>query len=191
MAGILVSSGDKGILSGKIKMKNHSKITLEKRAELFKLWCSKQSVSFCAKTGAVNRATVDKYRLVDKWDDRLTIIKEHAEAIADAKSEKRLAQNLIIIKFIKGNIVEAVKKGKVLGSVSDLIGAIRTEELILGRPDSRPAKTEDPEIDEAKLDEELIQLGAEAGIEIKLNHKNKKRFPSSLAGKNLSSDNGK
>ncbi len=71
------------------------------RAKLFKVWQQKQSVEYVAKTCRVSHVTARKYRKLDKWDSRLSKIREAAIVEADDAAKKRLTDNLKLIQVAK------------------------------------------------------------------------------------------
>jgi len=141
---------------------SYKDINDEQRAQCWHWWNEKQSIHYVAKKSGFSRATIDRMREKEKWDKRLTRIKEEATIIADARSSKRLARNLEILKSTKEKIVAGIKKNKIKGNVSDIPALIKTEELLIGKPDSRPDQANiitDPVALRAKIERLAEDLG--------------------------------
>ena len=158
---------------------SYKKISNDERNNAFALWCAKQSVNYVAEKTGLCRATVDRFRKEDKWDERLERIKLEAQIIADAKSSKRVARNLEIIKFLKEKIVLRVSKDETEGHVSDVPALIKTEELLVGNPDSRP---EIIHREPAQIRESVERFGNALGLRISLNGVSSSRISDLVAG---------
>ena len=114
------------------------RISNEEKETCWQLWCEQQSVNYIVEKTKISPKSVNRLKQKGKWDERLERIKRDAEIIADARSSKRTARNLEIIKFLKEKIVQKVSAGETEGNVSDVPNLIKTEELLVGNPDSRP-----------------------------------------------------
>jgi len=60
-------------------------ITESKRRELFEHWTESQSIRGVAAKSGVSRNTVKRYRLLDRWDERLKKIEVDVAAVLDVK----------------------------------------------------------------------------------------------------------
>lgn len=102
---------------------------LEKAWETFR---ESQSTTKIARALKISKPTAERIRRQEDFDNRWLKIKEQATIIADAKSAKRLAQNLVILQQAKTLLVEQLSKGELKGSYSDLAAIIREERAELG-----------------------------------------------------------
>lgn len=120
------------------------RVSNEEKEVCWKYWCEFQSIGYVQEKHknqfqfVISVKALNRMRIKEKWDDRLERLKKDAEIIADARSSKRLARNLEIVRFTKEKIVAGVQSGEIHGYVSDIPALIKTEELLVGNPDSRP-----------------------------------------------------
>jgi hypothetical protein len=142
---------------------SRKRISNEQRSACFQCWCEVQTVNYVYEKSGIRVSTLKRFRREDKWDERLARVREEAQIIADARSGKRLARNLEILKFTKEKIVLGVKEDKIHGSVSDIPALIKTEELLVGNPDSRPEGTAII-LDAEAARKEIERLAAALGI---------------------------
>jgi hypothetical protein len=125
--------------------------------KLWKRFSEGNSVQAICREFQVSRTTIAKYRDKLKWVERRAKIRAKAEAKADKQQISLLAENMKIVRFAKGKIVDQVKAVEAQGEVSktpigDLDKLIRLEEFLHGRPDSRP------QLDYSKLTEEELTI---------------------------------
>jgi len=137
-------------------------LSTKKRAALFRAFQEKQTVRHVSRKCGVSHTTVRKYRLREKWDERLKEIRKKAEAKADSKAATELAKNLQIVRWAKGRVLEEInkqKKGvKTKAPVAALEKLIRLELLLMGRPDSHTEITAEGESLRDKTTEELMAM---------------------------------
>jgi len=115
------------------------KLSQKQLDEMFKVWVERQSVNFVAKKCKVSHTTVEKYRKLHDWDGRLAGVQQKAQDKQDDNLAKVLADNLKVVKYAKGKVIELMQAGGVVtkNPVSDLDKMIRLELLLRGEADSR------------------------------------------------------
>lgn len=137
-----------------------AKLTEQKQAEMFVVYCEKPSVRYVSQKCQVSRTTAGRYKAKDNWDKRLSEIKLKAEKKTDSQLAKRLAENLKIVRFAKAELVKKIQKGKdkSTSTYSELDKLIRLEEFLLGKPDSRPDAGKFDHLSDEELEEKLKNL---------------------------------
>lgn len=140
-----------------------TKITLEKRDEMFEFWLENQAEEFVAKKVKVCLKTVKKYRRIDKWDKRTEDIRLRTRAKADYDIIRERAKNLKLIRSAKDYLQLQIENGDVKVKLGDLDKLIRVELLLVGQPDSRPDLGLPDELKELTTEElrNLIGYGKE------------------------------
>ena len=84
-----------------------AKILSDKQvAEMFKTYSENPSISAVAKRFKVSWSTVNKYKFVENWDGRLKKIREQVQQTEDYDVAKALAENLKIIRTVKGYLIQ-------------------------------------------------------------------------------------
>lgn len=138
------------------------KLSEEIREKMWVLFSQGMSERTIGQKLAISRTTVTKYRKREKWDERREKIIKKAEAKADNQQVSLLAENMKIVRFAKGRIIEQLKQAALKDitktPIPDLDKIIRLEEFLQGRPDSRP------QIDYSKLSEEQLTIEVRAMI---------------------------
>jgi len=99
----------------------------------------RQSVNFVAKKCKVSHTTVEKYRKLHDWDGRLAGVQQKAQEKQDENLATTIAQNLKVVQFAKGKIIELIQAGVQIckNPARDLMEVIKTELLLRGEADSR------------------------------------------------------
>ncbi len=125
--------------------------------QMWKMFQAGVSIQAISRACTVNRGTVIRYRRIEKWVARRDAITERANAKADHEQVTLLAENMKIVRFAKGKLLEQLKKiadGEEISKmpVTDLDKLIRLEEFLHGRPDSRP------QLDYSKMTEEQLVI---------------------------------
>jgi predicted DNA-binding protein YlxM (UPF0122 family) len=139
------------------------KLTKKKVAEMRKLFMAGFSAPTIARACSVSKGVVLKYRKTEKWVQKRDEITERAIKKADDAQVSLLAENMKIVRFAKGKLLEQLKKiadGEEISKmpVTDLDKLIRLEEFLHGRPDSRP------QMDYSKMTEEELTIELQATI---------------------------
>ncbi len=147
----------------------------------FNYWCQNHSYQEVSKKYGIPKKTICKAAADFNWEKRKKRIVEEAQIIADAKSGRRLARNLEILKFLKEKIVEKVNDDETKGNVSDVPNLIKTEELLVGNPDSRPEIiNRDPE----EIKRNVERLAESFGLRISFNGIGPNRISPALVSSN-------
>jgi len=146
------------------------RLSTKKLEQMFRTYQQRQSVQFVAQKCQVSRTTVKKYRISENWEARLKTIRRRARIIADKKSAVDLADNLGIVRNLKGKLLKGLEKRKTVKSqypINDLNTLVRLELLLMGLPDSRVGKEVDDEFKDMSVDELLAlrdKLQAAQGV---------------------------
>jgi len=155
------------------------KITLEEIETCWQLFCRGESLNFISGKTGISFRSIQRLQKKGKWDERLENVKKDAETIADARSSRRLARNLTIIKFLKEKIVQKVSEDKIEGNVSDVPNLIKTEELLVGNPDSRPEITHR---EPSQIRDSINRFAESLGLRIEFNGATPSRISQTLFG---------
>lgn len=139
------------------------KITKKKVAQMWSMFQAGISCLRIGKALGVSSPTVLKYKHTEKWIERRDTITKRANKKADAEQVTLLAENMKIVRFAKGKLLEQLKKiadGEEISKmpVTDLDKLIRLEEFLHGRPDTRV------KIDYSQMTEEQLTVELEATI---------------------------
>ena len=122
--------------------------------KMFQVGVSCQAIS---RAVSVSRPTVMRYKRIEKWVQRRDEITRRANAKADKQQVSRLAKHMENVKIATEKILAQITKIKDGDEVSkspiaDLNIMIRLDELLHGRPDSRP------QLDYSKMSEEELVI---------------------------------
>lgn len=112
----------------------------EKRAELWAAYQERQSIDYVSKKCGVHHKTVERYRHLDSWDQRLTKARAAAQERADYSLADAMADNLRLVRAYKERVAQALESKTV--STDDVTAAelervIRLEAFVLGGAESR------------------------------------------------------
>ncbi len=140
------------------------KLTKKKVGDMWKMFQAGFSAPAIARACSVSKGAVLTYRKTQKWVERRDAITERANAKADSEQVTLLAENMKIVRFAKGKLLEQLKKiadGEEISRmpVTDLDKLIRLEEFLHGRPDSRP------QVDYSKMTEEELVIEIQTAME--------------------------
>jgi len=115
------------------------KLTQKKIDKMFKAYCERQTAFFVAKKCHISVTTAKKYIKKEKWAERVLIVKQKAIEKQDEHISDIIADNLKCVRFVKDEILENIKNGKIASRnpASDLDKIIRLELLLVGESDSR------------------------------------------------------
>ena len=133
------------------------KLSKKKVAQMWAMFQSGVSCQAIGRAVSVSRPTVMRYKRIEKWVARRDKITERANTKADTEQVSLLAENMKIVRFAKGKLLEQLKMiadGQEISKmpVTDLDKLIRLEEFLHGRPDSRP------QLDYSKMTEEQLVI---------------------------------
>lgn len=133
------------------------KLTKKKVADMWAMFQAGVSCLSIGRALSVSRPTVLRYKRIEKWVERRDKITERANAKADHEQVTLLAENMKIVRFAKGKLLDQLKAIAEGGEISkspvmDLDKLIRLEEFLHGRPDSRP------QLDYSKMTKEELVI---------------------------------
>ena len=139
------------------------KLTKKKVNDMWKMFQAGFSAPAISRACSVSKGAVLTYRRKEKWVERRDKITERANMKADAEQVTLLAENMKIVRFAKGKLLEQLKEiadGEEISKmpVTDLDKLIRLEEFLHGRPDTRV------KIDYSQMTEEQLTVELEATI---------------------------
>lgn len=100
----------------------------------------RQSADYVSKKCGIHWRTVERYRHLERWDERLAEISAKAQAVADYDLAAAKAQSLRLLRSYKSKVEQALLKKAVAPddvNAAELDRIVRTELLLLGGPDSR------------------------------------------------------
>ena len=138
-----------GKKKGKKKKRPFVKLSNAKRKEMFEVWCDKPTETNVREKCRVHWKTVQRYREIDNWDERLAEIKAKANAKVDKKITNDLAKRIEGYKAIAtaglNRWLKELKKQKDQGRAPELDLGIKAQSMLErlikfleGEPDSRP-----------------------------------------------------
>ena len=107
---------------------------------MFAVYADRRSVREVATKCAVSHRTVERYRRVERWDERLGEIRARAQQEADYGIAQAMADSLRIVRAYKAKLGDAVERKRVGVNdvcVTDLERIIRLEAFVLGAAESR------------------------------------------------------
>ena len=133
------------------------KLTKKKVDQMWKMFAAGFSAPAISRACSVSKGAVLTYRRKHKWVERRDKITERADKKADDAQVSLLAENMKIVRFAKGKLLDqlkAIADGAEISKmpVTDLDKLIRLEEFLHGRPDSRP------QLDYSKMTEEELVI---------------------------------
>ena len=115
------------------------KLSQKQLDKMFKTFCERQSVRYVARICSISPVTARKYRDLEHWNNRVAEVKRKARERQDESLAGHLANNLKVVQFAKGKILELIQVGGRISNnpVADLDKMIRLELLLRGEVDSR------------------------------------------------------
>lgn len=78
----------------RVQQKQYSKISRDKRDEMFIVFCDKRSVGEVMRKCHIHRKTANRYRKIDAWDSRLDAAEREAVRQTHKKMVNRTKRNL-------------------------------------------------------------------------------------------------
>lgn len=113
------------------------------RAAIDALWRAyqdRQCVEDVAKKCGVSHRTVERYRRLERWDERLQEARRLAEKEADYDLASAMSESLKMVRVYKSKVAEALDRMTVLDdavTASELERVVKLEGFILGGVESR------------------------------------------------------
>lgn len=99
-----------------------------------------QSVNHVSKKCGIHWKTCERYRRVEKWDERLTEIRRQAQQDADFDLAKATANSLRLVKTYKDKLattMESLIVGDATVTAAELDKIVKLEAFLLGGVESR------------------------------------------------------
>lgn len=120
-------------------------IPQELREELWRHFLDTQNMTEIARRARLSRECVRRYRVLDRWDERLDRIRRAAQNKADYTFSVAMGQNLLMVRAVKAKIGKALEELKLtedkladpLQLTSALEKLVKTEMLLMGGPTER------------------------------------------------------
>jgi len=103
---------------------------------MFKVWSRSRAESFVSQLCKVHIRTVKRYRKLDNWDKRLKEIELKVQKKVDYDIQKEHERNLRLILAGKNYIIREMTSGDIKAKLGDISELIRTEQLLVGKPDT-------------------------------------------------------
>ena len=116
-----------------------NKLPTEKIEEMWNAFQEKQSNRHVAQKCEVSQQTVRRYRVKDRWDERMAKIKEKAHEKIDETIASFKAKTFKVNKGIVAEFIEQLRTHKDI-SVSDYEKVVRLSLHLVGEPDTNPAE---------------------------------------------------
>ena len=107
---------------------------------MFAAYAERQSVEHVSRKCGVHHATARRYKLLDRWDGRLTSVRSAALRDADYDLATAMAQSLGLIRAFKEKLATAIGAKNVKpmdATIADLERLVRLEAYVLGAAESR------------------------------------------------------
>lgn len=117
-----------------------NRLSEAKRGELWTAYQTRQSIDHVAKKCGVHHRTVERYRLLDSWDERLSEIQATARKRADYTLAESMAESLAIVRDYKARLALALSTKRVSSddvTATELEKVIKLETFVLGGVESR------------------------------------------------------
>lgn len=110
------------------------------RDEMFAVYAERQTIESVSAKCGVHHATARRYKLADRWDERLGDVRAKAQREADYTLAAAMAQSLALIRVFKEKLSTAISAKNVKPSeatIVDLERLVRLEAYVLGAAESR------------------------------------------------------
>lgn len=111
------------------------KITTKDREAMFTAFTEAETINHVVEKCGVHHLTAEKYRKLDKWDERLAEIRAKAEEKADETAAQRRARLITTAKFVQAKALAYLKKNgfdSATSAVSGLFKALQAEAELTG-----------------------------------------------------------
>lgn len=117
-----------------------NKLSQRRIDELWLAYQEHESVHAVSKKCGVHWKTVDRYRLLERWDERIADARRRAQDEADYDLARAMAASLRLVTQYKSKLAEALDRMTVLDddvTASELEKVIKLEGFLLGGVESR------------------------------------------------------
>jgi hypothetical protein len=118
-----------------------NKLSQKRIDEMWAAYQERQSIEFVSKKcGGLHWRTVDRYRRLERWDERLTEIRRKAQDEADYDLAKATAASLMLVQAYKEKLAVAMEFKNIADedvTASEIERIIKVEQLLLGGVESR------------------------------------------------------
>jgi protein subunit release factor A len=117
-----------------------NKISRAKVDEMWAAYQDRQSVDHVAKKCGVHWKTVERYRRLEKWDQRLAEIRRQAQEDADVDLAKAAAESLRLVRSYKDKLAAALEFKNIPDedvTAAELEKIVKLEAFLLGGVESR------------------------------------------------------
>jgi DNA replicative helicase MCM subunit Mcm2 (Cdc46/Mcm family) len=117
-----------------------NRVSREKIEEMFRVYIDRESIEEVATKCGVSHRTAERYRVLERWTERLVEIRRKAQAEADYTIVDAMADSLRTIRSYKGKLAAAIERKTVTTdevSAADLERLVRLEAFVLGAAESR------------------------------------------------------
>ena len=117
-----------------------NRVSRAKVEEMFAVFADRQSIEEVARKCGVHHRTVERYRRIERWDERVREIRVHAQRDADYGIAQAMAESLRIVRAYKEKLADAIERkqlGTADATVADLERVVRLEAFVLGAAESR------------------------------------------------------
>jgi hypothetical protein len=118
-----------------------NKLSQKRIDEMWAAYQERQSIEFVSKKcGNLHWRTVDRYRRLERWDERLAEIRRKAQDEADYDLAKATAASLMLVQSYKEKLAAAMEFKNVPDedvTASEIERIVKVEQLLLGGVESR------------------------------------------------------
>jgi transposase-like protein len=117
-----------------------AQLSQQKRLQMFTAYCDNRSIRHVGRTCSVCSATALRYKRMDKWDDRLSGIKQRTEdkvddSIAEMEARQAKQARAIQAKALQRIIEDGFRSSK--DAADAYFKAVQEERVIRGEPSDR------------------------------------------------------
>ncbi len=143
--------------------KSGHRLENKKIEKMWQLFLQEEPIQSIARKCVVSAVTVRKYMNREGWIERRKKIYQKASEKADGKEVNILAENIRLVRYCKGKLIDHIKEmgnlfPKSKTPFADLDKIIRLEQFLIGNPDSRPEQVKPVDELQSMTVEQLIIL---------------------------------
>lgn len=117
-----------------------NRLSRERIDAMFAVYSDRASVDEVATKCGVHHRTVERYRRIERWDDRLAAVRAKAQAKTDYGLAEAMADSLGLVRSFKAKVAAALA-GKTVAAddvtVAELERLVKLEAFLLGGVESR------------------------------------------------------
>ena len=117
-----------------------NRLSSAQRSALWEAFQGCQTIEHVSRKCGVHHATAQRYRVLDRWDERLIEVRRLAQKRADYSRAEAMAESLILVREYKERLATALASKKVSSAdvtAAELERVIRLEAFVLGGAESR------------------------------------------------------